>query len=115
MHPVLLFHDLRVGCRCAWRHGSDSHSKAASGQPGRKVTTQAHKLGEQQRGEVQKGVEQHRSLSFSNSNLEAGASVWCMLAQAKEACSRALTIFGTCLGESHELCQEQKARLRMLR
>ena len=38
-----------------------------------------------------------------------------MLLQAKEACSRALEIFATCLGESHELCQEQKACMRMLR
>jgi len=35
--------------------------------------------------------------------------------QAKEACSHAVKIYTTCLGESHELCKEQKPRMRTLR
>ena len=35
--------------------------------------------------------------------------------QAKEAWSKAQVAFSTCLGESHDLCLEQQARLRGLR
>lgn len=38
-----------------------------------------------------------------------------MSMQAKEACGRALAVYATCLGDSHELCQEQRAHTRALR